>query len=50
MSTELSKVKLALAAKYERQAKLASSKPKKKKFLQMAGSYRRQAEQLSRQE
>ncbi len=49
MTTDLSKVKLALVAKYERLAKVASSKVKKKKFLYMAGMYRRQAIQLSRQ-
>ncbi len=49
MSTDLSKVKLALVAKYEQLAKVASSKVKKKKFLHMAGVYRRQAEELSRQ-
>ncbi len=39
-------VKLALAEKYERLARMAGSTPKKKKFTYDAVRYRRQAEQM----
>jgi hypothetical protein len=45
----LVQVKLALAQKYERQARVARSVPKRQKFIHRAEKLRRQAEQLSRQ-
>jgi hypothetical protein len=48
MSKQLVGIKLALAEKYERLAKVAGSKGKKQTFLHKAENYRRQAERLSR--
>jgi hypothetical protein len=48
MSNQLAEVKLALAQKYDRLAKAASSKVKKRKFTHKAEAYRRQAILLSR--
>jgi hypothetical protein len=49
MSQKLAEVKSRLAAKYERLAAVAKSKPKKKTYLHKAQSYRRQAEQAARE-
>ncbi len=45
----LQKVKTALAEKYERLARLTSSKPKQRELHQRALKYRRQAAQLGHQ-
>ncbi len=45
--TTLVQTKLDLAAKYERLAKIAKSKPKRSKFIYQAERYRRQAKELS---
>jgi len=47
-SQTLIDVKLALAAKYERRAKLTSSRPRQSTLAHQALKYRRQAEQLQR--
>lgn len=47
-SKTLIDVKTALAEKYERQAVMTSSTPKRKQFAYKAARYRRQIEQLSR--
>jgi hypothetical protein len=47
MTAKLSDVKVALAEKYERLARVASSKVKKRKFIHKAHQYRRQVVQLS---
>lgn len=41
-------VKIALAEKYERLARLTSSTPKRRQFAHRAVCYRRQIEQLQR--
>ncbi len=46
--TKLVQIKLNLAAKYKRLAKIAKSKPKRTTFNYQAERYRRQAQQLSR--
>ncbi len=46
--TNLVQTKLNLAAKYQRLAKIAKSKPKRKKFNYQAERYRHQAQELSR--
>ncbi len=43
---KLAQTKLALAKKYDRLAKIAKSKPKKRKFAYRTEKFRRQAEQL----
>jgi len=43
----LVQTKLNLAAKYERLAKIAKSKPKRTKFNYQAEKHRRQAQELS---
>ena len=45
---KLVQVKLQLAAKYERLAKVAKSKPKQKTYLHQADKHRHQAADLSR--
>jgi hypothetical protein len=47
-SAELARVKLALSRKYANLGKLTKSRPRKKRLLHHAESYRRQAEDLSR--
>jgi len=47
-SKTLIDVKLDLAAKYERRAKLTSSRPRQSTLAYQALKYRRQAEQLKR--
>jgi hypothetical protein len=47
--TKLAKVKLALAEKCERLAKLSKSTPKRNTMLHHAARFRRQAADLSRQ-
>lgn len=47
-SKTLLDVKLELAAKYDRLAKLTSSRPRQASLAQRALVYRRQAEQLQR--
>jgi hypothetical protein len=47
-SENLAKIKIMLAEKYERLAKLTPSVPKRATFLRHAKSYRRQAELLAR--
>jgi hypothetical protein len=47
MSGNLAEVKSALAAKYERRAKVASSRTKKRKFAHKAKVYRLQVVRLS---
>jgi len=49
MTTKVVETKLALAQKYDRLAKVASSKVKKRTYLHKARTYRRQVEELSRQ-
>jgi hypothetical protein len=49
MSKKLVEIKVALAKKYERMAKVAGSKGKKQTFIHKAETYRRQAERLSRE-
>ena len=49
-SKSLYDVKIKLAEKYERLAKLAGSKPKQKTFSGRAVVYRRQAAQIQRNE
>ncbi len=44
---QLAEVKLALARKYERLARVACSKPKQRQFQYHAARYRREAERLS---
>lgn len=46
---KLVQTKLNLAQKYENLARLAGSRPKRKKYLHDAEKYRRQAERLSQQ-
>ena len=48
MSKHLCEVKLQLAKKYERLARLTKSQVKRKTFNHKAASYRFQAEQLAR--
>ena len=48
MDKKLAEVKMALARKYDRLAKAASSKVKMRKFTHKAEAYRRQAILLSR--
>jgi hypothetical protein len=48
-SAKLAQVKLALADKCERLAKLSNSTPKRKTMLYQAARFRRQAADLSRQ-
>lgn len=48
MARDLIQVKLDLAAKYDRLARLSRSKPKKRQFQHRADHYRRQAVQLQR--
>ena len=45
--TNLIQTKLNLAAKYQRLAKIAKSKPKRVKFNYQSERYRRQAQELS---
>jgi hypothetical protein len=45
---KLSKIKIMLAEKYERLAKVTTSIPKRATMLRHAKSYRRQAESLTR--
>ena len=45
---KLSKIKIMLAEKYERLAKITTSIPKRATMLRHAKSYRRQAELLTR--
>jgi hypothetical protein len=47
-SAKLAQVKLALSRKYVNLAKAAKSRPRQKRLLHHAESYRRQAEDLSR--
>jgi hypothetical protein len=49
MTKKLTQVKRALTEKYERLAKVASSKVKQKQYLYKAEMYRHQVEQLLRQ-
>jgi hypothetical protein len=48
-SANLAKVKLALAEKCERLAKLSTSTPRRKTMLYQAARFRRQAADLTRQ-
>lgn len=48
MGGNLAEVKLALARKYERLAKVAKSQPKRQQMIYKAVAYRRQAEKLLR--
>jgi hypothetical protein len=45
-NAKLAAVKLKLAEKYERLAKVARSRPKKKSLSNLSARYRRQAEDL----
>jgi len=45
---KLVQVKLDMAARYERRARLTKSRPRKMTLLHHADSYRRQAQDLSR--
>jgi hypothetical protein len=45
---KLVQVKLDMAARYERRARLTKSRPRKKTLLHHADSYRRQAQELQR--
>ena len=49
MSQHLCEIKLQLAKKYERLAKLTKSQVKRKTFNHKAAGYRFQAQQLARQ-
>jgi hypothetical protein len=43
------KVKLEIAARYENQAQLTGSKPKRERYLRHAKGYRRQAQEIMRE-
>jgi hypothetical protein len=47
VSAKLAQVKLALAAKYDRLAKVVKSVPRRKTYLYQAARFRRQAADLS---